>query len=1046
MVAEFRRCTRDPGAALWLTPTDRAADEAKRVIAEAGPVVGSAVLSIRAFAESVAGTASGQPKRRLILDELAGEITRTGRLPFFRRVAETRGFLDGVLGFLDELNDLGTSPAELRAIQAGPRTEKLAACAALATAVRERLPDYLSPLVRAAIVLERGLQPPLDHVQAVFVDGFTSFTPPQWRLITVLAAHANLWVSLPGDDGDRTEAFAQILATRGRLTDLGGVEPPPAGSVGDRPPGLAQVTRHLFGTSGPPNTNANGLSLIEAPGELGEARLVARRIRKLLADGTRPDDIVVTARDLTYSFDLIAEVFDEYGLPIELDGSESVIRNPAVATLLRALRVPDDGWPFAGVTALLRSTYFLPDWPEAAGEAAQRTEVLLRLLGEPRDRESYLRAVRLWAESPPVGLEDEQAEESRRLRKARLAAECRPFIERFFGVWDGLPTTAEPAIFVSAIKSIAVDIGLEAAATECDRDRAALRAFWSAVDEWTGPAMSRAVYLRRLTTVAASVEPPRSERSAGRIRIVPAEEARHLACDYLFVLGLGERSFPRLAPPTSLLDDADRQILRAAGFPFANPDQRLGAEQLLFLQLVGRPRRGLVVSYPAVDEKGQPLLPGSFLRAVRECFVDGAIPTEQQRMLIEGYLTRDPRSPAEGRSHFAARMTGPECPPGHPDLPAALCEQLGWAREVAAARFHSRDFNRYDGWLDSPAALAVVRARFGPERVFSPTALEAYVSCPFRFLLEHALRLEELDEPGEEVEHTRRGAAYHRALARLHERLRVTDPDLTRLPLPESIGPLLLAEIDKAVQEYAQRAPSPASRKLWELEGKRLHRSAAKYAGHWEDFVVPWRKAEAPPAPKWLEADFGLVAAHADPEAVGPLILSVGGVEVRIGGRIDRVDVAELDDGLGFWIIDYKTGRSANYSSAEITRFEKLQLPLYALAVERVFHPGETVRPLGLAYWLVTEKGPKSVLPTRQAVGWLSDPKKWAVFRKQLEDWVAKVVGRIRDGHFPLAPRKENCTETCSFGQVCRITQSRNVGKVWDLFPPGAESAGEESV
>src|SRR5947209_5275258 len=92
----------------------------------------------------------------------------------------------------------------------------------------------------------------------------------------------------------------------------------------------------------------------------------------------------------------------------------------------------------------------------------------------------------------------------------------------------------------------------------------------------------------------------------------------------------------------------------------------------------------------------------------------------------------------------------------------------------------------------------------------------------------------------------------------------------------------------------------------------------------------------------------------------------------------------------------------------------------------RLGRPGAARRPLGLAYWLVTDKGPKTVLPARQMVGWLSDPKKWAVFRQQLEEWVAKVVGRIREGHFPLAPRKENCTETCSFGQVCRITQSRN--------------------
>jgi ATP-dependent helicase/DNAse subunit B len=788
------------------------------------------------------------------------------------------------------------------------------------------------------------------------------------------------------------------------------------------------------------------VSLIEAAGPVGEARLVARRIRTLLAGGTRPEAIVVTARDVSHSTDLLGEVFAEYGLPVELDGGEPILRNPAVGALLRALRLPDDGWPFAATTTLLRSTYFQPNWPEAEGDMARRAEGLLRLIGEPRDREAYLRSVRVWAETPPEGLEDEQAEESRRRRKARLAAECRPFVERFFQAWDGLPATAEPPVFAVAIRAFADDLGLQAAADH--RDRGALAALWSALEDWAGPPVPRPLFLRRLGTLAVSVRRPPSDRSAGRIRVVPAEDTARIDCDYLFVLGLGERSFPRLAPPPSLLNDADRQILRVAGLPFPDPGRRLAAEQLLFLQLIGRPRRELVLSYPAVDEKGQPLLPGSFLRAVRECFVGNAIPVERQRMLIEGYLTRHPLSAAEGRSRLAAHMQMSNSATAHPDLPADLCEHLTRARQVAAARFASRDFNGYDGRLDSPAALAAVCDRFGPQRVFSPTALEAYISCPFRFLLEHALRLEGLDEPVEEVEHTRRGAAYHRALARLHGRLREADPEMTRSMLPESVGPVLLAEIDRAVREYADQASSPASRKLWELEGRRLHRSAKRYRGHWEGFLDPWRKAGVSLDPQFLEADFGLSPPAQVQSPFGtagstPLVISVGGVEVRIGGRIDRVDVAELDDGLGFWVIDYKTGRSANYSATDLARFEKLQLPLYALALERVFFSGRKARPLGLAYWLVTDKGPKPVLPGRQTVDWLSDPKKWAVFRQQLEEWVVKLAGRIRDGQFPLAPRKENCTESCSFGQVCRITQSRNVGKFWNLDPSVAERTGE---
>src|SRR5207249_2926393 len=113
-----------------------------------------------------------------------------------------------------------------------------------------------------------------------------------------------------------------------------------------------------------PTADALGLRLIEAPGPVGEARLVARTIHALLERGVPPGRIVVTARHVPPMADLLREVFGEYGIPLDLEGAEPLARNPAVATLLRAARLPDDDWPFAVITALLRSGYFRPDWPE----------------------------------------------------------------------------------------------------------------------------------------------------------------------------------------------------------------------------------------------------------------------------------------------------------------------------------------------------------------------------------------------------------------------------------------------------------------------------------------------------------------------------------------------------------------------------------------------------------------------------------------------------------------------------------------------------------
>jgi ATP-dependent helicase/DNAse subunit B len=1039
------------GGTLWLSPTVRAASEVRLRLAKSGrPLLCPNVFTFELFAtallERAGALAPSAVPLRLVIEETTKQLVRGRKVEHYRRVIDTGGFIAGVQGLVQELDVAGVPPEQFAELSRRMESPKLTACAELYAAVNRHWNWARNPVGEAAGLIKGTLPPPFNSVQQVFLEGFVTFSPVEWRLLEALTSVASLKVCLPATDPKREEVFAAVSDMKARLAAMSvRVLPVTPNSAVSRPVGLAHLDRHLFANSMIQSQDAAGVSLIEAPGEVGEARLVARRIRRLILEGTRPDEIIVTARELSNSLDLLEEVFAEYGLPVESDADRSIGRNPAIATLLRAVRLADEGFPFAAMTALLRSTYFNPAWPEGDAEIVHKAERLLRLLGLTRDREAYLRAVNVWSESPPDGLEDEEADQPRRLQKALLAADCRPFLERFFRSWDGLPARAEPAAFVSWLRDFAHHIGLSIRVQTIAEDQAALTALFAAFERQTGQELSRAEFFGLLSNVSAAERMPRAEPTAGRIRVLPADEARHLDCDFLFVSGLGEGSFPRLGSPTSLLDDGDRVALRNAGSPLDDPGTRLGNDQLLFLQLISRARRGVVLSYPASDAGGQPLLPGSFLRSVYDCFSPGTIASEHQRMLVQGYATRRAFSPAEARVQFAVKMGDANSAADwrHTALDATSCEHLRWANEVARSRFDAKEYNPFDGALESPLALEEVNRRFGPQRVFSPKSLEAYVACPFRFLLGHVLRLEELEEPSEEVEQTRRGAAYHRALARLH---RAIEPDMLRTTLPEQIDGDLLTQLDEAVREYAERAPSPSAKKLWELEGRRLRRSAAKYRGHWDEFLEPWRDRGTVLTPQLLEADFGLrsggrpIQSPASGDLVAPLTIQVGDVEIRIGGRIDRVDVADLRGELGFWIIDYKTGRSVHYTGSEISRLEKLQLSLYALAVERVFFPGRAARPLGLAYWLVMYDGPKTVTPgSRSALAWLTDPEKWAKFREQLEHWVAAVVSKIRDGRFPLAPRSENCTDTCSFGQVCRISQSRNVGKVWDLLLPGGE-------
>src|SRR5262249_10220551 len=146
-----------------------------------------------------------------------------------------------------------------------------------------------------------------------------------------------LWMTLPLEAApDREELFTLPRATLLRLQTLNpqivNLDRPEAKPNGHKPAGLVHLEKQLFRPVRAviPSPTAEGLSCIEAPGLVGETRMVARQIKMLLLDGVRPDDILVTMRDVVPYADLVREVFPEYGIPVDVEGAEPLARNPAV--------------------------------------------------------------------------------------------------------------------------------------------------------------------------------------------------------------------------------------------------------------------------------------------------------------------------------------------------------------------------------------------------------------------------------------------------------------------------------------------------------------------------------------------------------------------------------------------------------------------------------------------------------------------------------------------------------------------------------------------
>ena len=223
---------------------------------------------------------------------------------------------------------------------------------------------------------------------------------------------------------------------------------------------------------------------------------------------------------------------------------------------------------------------------------------------------------------------------------------------------------------------------------------------------------------------------------------------------YLFLAGLGEKSFPSPQREDRLYSEAECQRLIEQGLPLATRAERNGEEMLLFYEAVTRATRRLWFSYPALDEAGaaavaQPVLEGS-RAGVRSGAdrADGADRSEPGAGRRRAFLGR--RVPRQGGGRGLGRRRVAAWP--------ACCKRLR-ARSAAdnilaglAARPAATGPRAFRPGRRNAARAPCVRrqlaAEFSPQRVFSATELEQYAACPFRFFLAKLLRVRAGRGPG----------------------------------------------------------------------------------------------------------------------------------------------------------------------------------------------------------------------------------------------------------------------------------------------------------
>ena len=894
------------------------------------------VLSFRRLSDRVLSVAGGAAQvtldaggKLLTLEKALIEVAP--ELTVYRRPSRKSAFLRQLLALLDELRCYEVSPETLyerSRAAAGATRDKLRDLSLIYAAYESRL---LRPGLDARDRMTRlcGSLEASGYVRGkdVYIDGFTYFTAQERRCLSILLRQAHsVTVTLLGEPDSREEMFEASLRTLDRLRRLAEREGKPVRieTLAARDPSpLGHLERCFFGETLPyGGEDRPPIRLLQADTVFSEVEQTAAAIRRLLAEGKcRCREITVAARNIQDYEAAIETVFERWQIPAYLSRRSDILEKPVLSLLTGVLASLGGGCEYDDMFRWLKTGLagLTPEECDELENYALKWEVHGGM---------WLRDVD-WAENPDgYGAPWTPGREARLSRVNALRRRVRGPLSRLA---EGLKTGETAAGKVNALYGLMEELNLQDALE--GQMRAQARAgrlqeaeetaqLWEilcgVLDQFVEILGEEPMDLEEFTRLFRQVM---TQYSVGTIPVSldqvqvsgVARNDRHTA-RYLFLLGVNDHVLPSPGQAGGILGEDDREELARLGVELAPTGMdQMGIELQNLYAALAQPTGGLTVSWPVTDVSGG---------ALRPAFV-------VDRLLALFPTLRVEREPASRDYRLTAPLPALEAAvPGGP--------LWSWLEEAPALRPRLAAMERAASQTRGSLSPRAVRALYGERIGMTASRLERLRTCHFSYFMEYGLKAKPRTPAAFDAPQI--GTFLHFLLERV-----VRDV--------QSLGGFaqvdeetLHALVRRYIDEYVERElPNLANRGArFRYPFNRLRSTACA--------VVDQAAAElrcSDFVPLAFELSFG-----DGPEADLPaVVISEPDGELRVGGKVDRVDGWLKDGRLYLRVVDYKSGKKSFDLSAVRAGLD-IQMLLYLFALQKTGPArfGAEIEPAGVLY------------------------------------------------------------------------------------------------
>ena len=868
------------------------------------------------------------------------------------------GFISQLKSMLSEFYQYGITPSILQTMAGQARTPLLQQKLTDFSIIFQEFQDYISgQCITTEEVLDVLCQVlPNSKIIAgsvIALDGYTGFTPVQYRLLELFLIHAKqVAVTVTADKriplqpspgmqslfymSSQIVRRLSVMAKEHQVRQLPEIwcEGQLEGrfAVGEE---LAYLEQHLFRyEAGRYQGAMNGsLELFQSSNPAEEIGQVVHRIQQLvIRSGLRYRDVAVVTGDLPGYGREIGHQFEQNGIPFFLDDKKTIISNPMVELIRAALEVVQRDFSYESVFRYLRTGLVTTD--RVRTDRMENYVLALGIRGYKKWNSTWDRVYRGGG-----GLNLQELNEFRELVMTPL--------------FDLREALRKPAVTIAGMAE-AVILFLETCQVQekmleyeeqfTSRGEYRLAKEYSQVYDMVLDLLERLKLLLGSETVGKKefmdiLDAGFSEMTVG---VIPATVDRVVVGDItrsrlahvkvLFFVGVNDGIVPARKNRGSLLLDREREFFGEHQLELAPTAREDSFQQRFYLYLaMTKPARKLIMSYAKTGSDGKSRRASYLIGELRQMF---------------------PNLPVtEGKSEALAGSGIYSVPEAWQQLIRGLQQvsQLDDSRFLELYRWflasaeHREDVEKLVNaacyiYEQQGIGHAAAQALYGKIISGSVTRLEQYASCAYSHFLQYGLELMERQQYTLAAADI--GNLFHDSIDLCFRQIKEAGKDWNTVT-DEERNTLVERCVKQVTEEYGNTILNSSSRNAY----------LAKRVEHITKRTV-WALQQQIIKGDFVPSGFEVSFSAADNLQAMKIALSEEEA-LHLRGRIDRMDLCQDGQQVYVKIIDYKSG-STSFDLAAVYYGLQLQLVVYMDAVMEMTRrqfPDKEVVPAGLLYY-----------------------------------------------------------------------------------------------